>query len=83
MFLDLTRGKEARPMAKRSVRARVRAGQLEPLEGVPFPEGAEVTVTGEVPEARTPGAPRSADWPVRKLGIKEPFTRADIYDDAG
>ena len=68
-------------MARRNVLARVHAGRVEPLERLPFPEGAEVTVTGEVPDSRATQAPPASDWPVRRLGIKEPVTRGDIYDD--
>ncbi len=35
---------ERRPMA-RKVRARVRAGKLEPLEAIDLPEGKEVTLS--------------------------------------
>ena len=70
-------------MARHNVRACVRAGRVEPLERLPFAEGAEVMVTGEVPDVREIKGPLPGDWPVRRLGIKEPVTRSDIYDDLG
>lgn len=70
-------------MPKQSVRAMVRAGRFEPLESVPFLEGAEVMVTGEVPDDHTAKMTPRTDWPVRKLGIKEPVRRTDIYEDIG
>jgi hypothetical protein len=64
----------------RRIRARVHAGHLEPLEALALPEGLVVEVAVELLErrdgARTP--PAFAEW---NLGVKEPLTRAAIYDD--
>jgi hypothetical protein len=74
------RGKRTSPlMATRTIRARVCAGRIEPLEAVPLPEGQEVRVTLELmeepPRASRP-AVSFASW---DLGTFQPLTRADIY----
>jgi hypothetical protein len=64
----------------RRIRARVHAGHLEPLEALALPEGLIVEVAVELLARRDDRAtpPRFAEW---DLGVKEPLTRAAIYDD--
>jgi len=70
-------------MTTKAVKVRVRAGHLEPLEKLELPEGAELTVTVEVPEESRVGARRPAALRTWDLGIKGPLTREEIYEDVG
>lgn len=66
-------------MAATRIRVKVRDGVLEPADKVDLAEGEEVTVTIDLPEPPS-GRNRHtlATW---DLGVKEPLTRHDIYDD--
>jgi hypothetical protein len=66
---------------KRHLRARVRAGHLEPAEPVSLPEGTVVELTLEIPEP--PKARPPVSFRVRKLGVRQPLTREAIYEDVG
>lgn len=68
-------------MPARSVRARVHAGNFEPLERLDLPEGSEVTLTVDVPAAlRQPAA--QIVFAEYDVGVKTPFTRDEIYDES-
>lgn len=67
-------------MATHTIRARVHDGRFEPLEKMTLPEGAEVTVTIEVPEERK-ARPRVV-FGHGPLGAPVPLTREVIYDEA-
>ena len=68
-------------MSTRTLRARVHAGNLEPLEDLALTEGAEVTVVIEIPSAvQTAHGSKLSVW---NLGAPEGLTRKDYYDDAG
>ncbi len=71
-------------MPTRTVRARVHAGHFEPLEELALAEGAEVTLTFDMPGTAGDSAvaPRAklGSYP---LGAPFPLTRAEIYDDVG
>jgi hypothetical protein len=66
---------------KRHLRAKVQAGHIELLEPFDLPEGSEVEVTIEVP-----GAPKTLPalaFNAWDLGVKQPLTREDTYEDVG
>lgn len=70
-------------MTMRTVRFKVRRGHLEPLEPVNLVEGSEVEVSVSLADtANEPAQPAVAfrSW---KMGVKEPLTREDIYEDVG
>ena len=66
---------------KRHLRAKVQAGRIELLEPFDLPEGSEVDVTVEVLEA--PKKLPALTFRVWDLGVKQPLTREDIYEDVG
>ena len=66
---------------KRHLRAKVQAGRIELLEPVELPEGSEVDVTVEVPEA--PKKLPTLTFRTWDLGVKQPLAREDIYEDVG
>ncbi len=68
-------------MPTRTVRARVHAGHLEPLEELLLADGIEVTLTFDVPSL--PPAPRRATLSVWNLGSPADLSRRDYYDDVG
>jgi len=66
---------------KRHLLARVQGGNLAPTEPMTLPEGMIVELwleTPEPPETR----PRAVFRP-RSIGVKEPLTREEIYEDVG
>lgn len=65
-------------MTTQTIRARVHDGRFEPLEKISLPEGAEVTVTVDLPDV-PPKQP--VTFGTGKLGAPVPLTRAMIYDD--
>ncbi len=69
-------------MIMRAIRMRVRAGHLEPLEDLPLPEGSEVTAMVPVPDQAEGQKPKLV-IPKWNLGVKEPLTREQIYEDVG
>jgi hypothetical protein len=66
---------------KRHLRAKVHAGRIELLEPCDLPEGSEVDLMVEVPEPPKK-LPTLAfgEW---DLGVRQPLTREDIYEDVG
>jgi hypothetical protein len=65
---------------RRHLRARVQAGRIELLEPFDLPEGSEVDVTVEVPEA--PKKLPNVVLRTWNLGLRSrPVTREDAYDD--
>ena len=66
-------------MAAMRIRARVRAGKLEPVEKLDLPEGEEVTLTVDRPETsgRQPATVRVLEGAV--LDAPYPLRRSDIY----
>ena len=78
------RAKEDQVMAMKTIRVRVHAGHLEPLDELQLAEGSELSVIVQLPEATAePRAARSARFKSRHLGIKGPITRKEIYEDVG
>lgn len=71
--------KEVARMPSRTVRARFFGGSLRPLEALELPDGAEVNVTVDYPEAdaRQAPRPRLAVW---NLGAPPTLTRGDYYE---
>lgn len=69
-------------MTMRMIKMRVRAGHLEPLEDLELPEGSEVTAMVSMPDREEGQKPRLV-VPKWNLGVKEPFTRREIYEDVG
>ena len=69
-------------MAPRTIRARVHAGHLEPIEKLALLEGSEVTVTLDMPE-EPPPTQQPVQFRSWNLGVRQPLTREDIHDDAG
>jgi hypothetical protein len=67
----------------RAIRMRVRAGHLEPLEELRLPEGSEITAMVPVSDVPETTAKPKLVLPKWDLGVKEPLTRQEIYDDAG
>lgn len=69
-------------MAARTIRVRVHAGTLEPLDALPLPEGSLTTVVIEVPEESemraVPVVRKLAIW---NLGAPANLTRKDYYGD--
>ncbi len=67
-------------MPARSIRARVKAGHLEPLEELHLEEGSEIRIILELPEGATAfnERPQLDTW---DLGAMRPLTRSDIYED--
>jgi hypothetical protein len=77
------RRKERDAMTMKAIRMRVRAGNLEPLDALPLAEGTEVTAMVPVPDGTdTEGRPKLV-LPKWDLGVKEPLTREEVYEDAG
>jgi hypothetical protein len=70
-------------MTMKAIRMRVRAGHLEPLEELPLAEGSEVTAMVPVPDGIDVAAKPKLVLPKWNLGVKEPLTREEIYEDAG
>jgi len=62
---------------------RVRAGRLEPLDELPLQEGSEVTAMVPVPDHAEGEAKPKLVLPKWDLGVKEPLTRREIYEDVG
>ncbi len=83
IFPTLLRQK-ARVMPVRTVRARVHAGHLEPLEDLALIEGSEITITVAVQalakESQYKAPVKLGSYP---LGAPSPLTRAMIYEDVG
>jgi hypothetical protein len=70
-------------MAMKTVLFRVRGGHPEPAEPVTLVEGSEFEANVHVADATT--APEvKPPFPFRSwdMGVKEPLTREDMYDDA-
>lgn len=70
-------------MPMRTVRARFMGGALRLLEDLELVDGAEVTVTVDIPGAatdRTAPRPQLAVW---NLGAPSSLTRRDYYDPDG
>jgi hypothetical protein len=67
----------------RAIRMRVRAGHLEPLEELPLPEGSEVTAMVPVSDWPQGEARPKLVIPNWNLGVREPLTRGEIYEDVG
>jgi hypothetical protein len=70
-------------MTMKAIRMRVRAGHLEPLEELALPEGSEVTAMVPMPEGVDAEAKPKLVLPKWDLGVKEPLTREEIYEDVG
>ncbi|MCC6523788.1 MAG: hypothetical protein IT373_14115 [Polyangiaceae bacterium] len=73
-------------MTMREIRFRVREGRLQSVEAVELIEGTEVfgmvNVADVVPATRPPtGAKPKVVLPNWDLGVKEPLTREEIYED--
>lgn len=66
-------------MATHTIRARVHAGHLEPLEKVTLTEGSEVTVTIDIPDATK--AKQRVVFGSWDMGAPVPLTRGMIYDE--
>lgn len=67
-------------MMRRTVRARVRGRHPKPLEELALAEGAEVTLTVEVPEGVTGRTrPKLSVW---YLGAPAGLSRNDYHGDA-
>jgi hypothetical protein len=60
---------------------RVRAGNLEPLEELPLPEGSEVTAMVPVPDRPIGETRQKLVLPKWNLGVNEPLARGEIYED--
>jgi hypothetical protein len=73
--------REEDPMAMKTVRFRVHGGRLEPLEPLALVEGAELDVNVPVPDAVSAKSPPALR--TRYLGVREPLTREEIYEDVG
>ena len=70
-------------MTMRAIRMRVRGGHLEPIDELSLPEGSEITAMVPVPD-RPEGEPKPMFvLPKWDLGVKEPLTRREIYEDVG
>jgi hypothetical protein len=78
-----TKRKERRAMTMRAIRMVVRAGRLEPLDDMPLTEGSEVTAMVPVPDHAEQQVKPRLELPKWNLGVKEPLTRREIYEDAG
>ena len=72
-------------MAMKVVRFRVREGHLEPLEPVALVEGSETEASVQVAEAASTAPKPKLVFPFRSwdMGVREPLTRAEIYEDVG
>lgn len=70
-------------MTMRAIRMLVRAGRLEPLEDLPLVEGSEVTAMVPVPDQAEQQVKPRLELPKWNLGVKEPLTRREIYEDVG
>ena len=68
-------------MTMRAIRMRVRGGHLEPLEALPLAEGAEVTAMVPIPDRPEGPTKFPITFPKWNLGVKEPLTRREIYED--
>jgi hypothetical protein len=69
-------------MTMRAIRMRVHAGRLEPLEELTLSEGSEVIAMVPFPDLADKAQPRLA-LPKWNLGVREPLTRREIYEDVG
>jgi hypothetical protein len=70
-------------MAMKTVRFRVHAGRLEPLEPLALVEGAELDVNVPVREAAATPPQTPVKFRAWNMGVKEPLTREEIYEDVG
>ena len=70
-------------MSKKQVRMKVLGGRLEPLEELPLVEGSELMVVVDLPDLPAVAAKPRLVLPKWDLGVKEPLTRREIYEDVG